>query len=127
MLVKIPVSKLESNPIFNPFIYQPWSGLGRVPYRISRKRVEMAINDGRLIDHVGSNDNAGRIAWFVLNESNDPIDIAVGFPKLGHREVRPVQDGCHRLAAAIYAGQKFIWASVSGDFDYARRLLGVAV
>jgi hypothetical protein len=73
----------------------------------------------------GANDHAARIAFLVKNEACDPIDVDVGCPSLGFQIGWMVQDGNHRLAAAIYAGRPYILANVSGQMDYAKRLFGV--
>lgn len=71
--------------------------------------------------------HAGRIAYFVEHGWKDAIGIDVGVPSLGCHVRWPVQDGNHRLAAAIYRGDKTILADVDGSVDYAAELLGVSI
>jgi uncharacterized protein (DUF1015 family) len=53
-----------------------------------------------------------RIAWFVENYKEIyPIEIDFGIP--GFCEL-VVEDGNHRLAAAIYLGLSYVWATTSG-------------
>lgn len=62
-----------------------------------------------------------KIAYFVKNGFNDPISIDLGFPEMnavntGHI----IDDGNHRLAAAIIRGDKEIKAQIHGSADYIK-------
>lgn len=63
-----------------------------------------------------------KIAFFVVNESNKPIDIDVGVPSMGGHVSYMVDDGNHRFAGAIIKGDKEIKAKVMGEEAYAREL-----
>lgn len=65
-----------------------------------------------------------RIAYFVEHGWNDPISIDVGVPGLSEPEWL-IEDGNHRLAAAIYLRDKEILAEVSGSLEHAKMLFGV--
>lgn len=73
--------------------------------------------------------HAERIAYLVLNKDDTPIDIDVGVPsagcvvQFGHYIV----DGNHRCVAAIFRGDKTIYAEISGELDYVRKLFGKKV
>jgi len=58
-----------------------------------------------------------RVAWLVVNGWEDPIEIDVGVAFLGCCPDWVVCDGNHRLAAAIYRGDKTILASCGGWQD----------
>jgi hypothetical protein len=68
--------------------------------------------------------HARRIAWFMKNGWDAPIDIDVGIPSMGYYPYILV-DGHHRLCAAIMTGEAVIKAQVSGAIDYAFDLFGV--
>ncbi len=68
-----------------------------------------------------------RIAWFVKHGWSDTIQLDVGVPSLGYCADWIVEDGNHRLAAAIYRGDKTINCGISGDLCYADELLGTQV
>jgi hypothetical protein len=56
-----------------------------------------------------------RIAWLVVNGWEEPIEVDFGV-SFG-RQWYPLQDGHHRLAAAIYRNELFILASCSGSIS----------
>jgi hypothetical protein len=66
-----------------------------------------------------------RIAHLVQAGWEDEIDVDVGVPALGYHPDWIVQDGNHRLAAAIYRGDESIAVSVAGQLDFAAALFGV--
>ena len=117
MPVGIPVRRLAKH--CDPFRGEPWG------MRVTKQHVSIALKDRRFVRRPGSIDHAARIAFFVQNVACDPIEVDVGCPILGFHMQWMVQDGNHRLAAAIYAGRTHILASVGGQMDYARRLFGV--
>lgn len=69
-----------------------------------------------------------RVAYLVVNPDPTAIEIEVGVPEIpGVLEFGPrwfVQDGNHRLAAAIYRGDAYINAEVGGSVRYAESLFG---
>lgn len=117
MPVAIPVHRLAKH--CNPFSGHPWAE------RVTRRDVRRALAEGRLAATPGTGDHAGRIAFLMTHEATDPIDIDVGVPAFGCHVRWFVQDGNHRLAAAIMAGRPTISALVGGQLDYAKRLFGV--
>jgi hypothetical protein len=117
MAIMIPVKKLTA--LCDPFRQLPWG------VRVTKRQVQKALFDRRLAKNPGTDDHAGRIAYFVENESLEAISIDVGVPVLGFCPGWIVPDGNHRLAAAIFAGRLEILAVVSGQLDYAEALLGV--
>lgn len=117
MPVDLPVRRLAQH--CNPFRATPW-GL-----RVTKAQVRQALRERRLVSVPGTEDHAGRIAYLVENTASDPIEIDVGVPALGCWVDWLVQDGNHRLAAAIFAGHPLISAGVAGQLDYAQELFGV--
>lgn len=74
---------------------------------VEPEEIRLAIEENRLNDPVNGESDASvksrdwhveRIAWFVVHDSENPISICWG-------KFLPVQDGNHRVAAAIYAGR----------------------
>ena len=62
-----------------------------------------------------------KIAYFVKNGFDNPIDIDVGFPELNAPNLgHIITDGNHRLAAAIYRKDKGIKANIHGSTDYIK-------
>tara|TARA_B100000700_G_scaffold68939_1_gene76338 strand:- start:12323 stop:14164 length:1842 start_codon:yes stop_codon:yes gene_type:complete len=64
-----------------------------------------------------------KIAYFVKNRFDNPIDIDVGVPELNAPNLgHIIMDGNHRLAAAIYRGDKNIKANIHGSTDYIKEI-----
>lgn len=125
MPVRIGVRKLQA--LCDPFRSRIWGS-----FTINKAMVRQALSDNTLQPSYrsGSGDpyyHAGRIAWFYLRGWTDAIDVEVGCPALHCYVDWPVQDGNHRLAAAILRGDREIKALVGGDIDYAFDLFGVDV
>lgn len=116
-VVLVSLEKLDE---FIPFEIAPWSEA--VGLRASD--VQAALDEGRLnpLPYSASPEDwtlqmhAERIAWLVLNPSDDPIEIEFPYPNEPWMELR---DGWHRLAAAQFAARTFIAVSVSGFIDHA--------
>lgn len=66
--------------------------------------------------------HARRIAYFIRFGWFDPIEVDVGIPSLGYC-VFSMDDGYHRLNAAIWLKHKTILASVCGEFDEIEKLM----
>ena len=62
-----------------------------------------------------------KIAYFVLNEILEPISIDVGCEALGCWPEHLVDDGNHRLAAAMFKKSRTINARVGGGLTDAKR------
>lgn len=68
----------------------------------------------------------GRIRYLAQHGWSDPIEIDVGIPVLGYPGPHwPLTDGNHRVAAATVRKDPMILVDISGQVDYAARLLGV--
>ena len=117
MSVQLPVKRLARH--CNPFLANVWG----TP--ITESDVRRALIDHRLVSIPGTDDHAGRIAYLVKNEAQDPIQIDVGVPSMNCHVEWFIQDGNHRLAAAIYAERTTIKADVGGQIDYAEELFGM--
>lgn len=63
-----------------------------------------------------------KIAYFAINEIENPISIDVGIPDLGCFVSYLIDDGNHRLAGAIIKGDTTIKAHVSGAASHAKEL-----
>lgn len=116
--VLVPVTRLQA--VCDPFESCPWDGPG-----VTKEAVRMALESGRLVKEPGGADHAGRIAYLVVHEAVDAIEVDVGIPVLNYRPNWMVLDGNHRLAAAIFAGREVIRADVAGQLDYATELFDV--
>ena len=126
MSTLVPVAALEA--LFNPFRTTPWSR------RITPKMVSDCLEADTLYAEpldgnpdVPARLHAARIAYLVRYGWKDAVQIDVGVPSLGCHVRWPVQDGNHRVAAAIYRGDEEILAVVDGSVAYAMELLGVGI
>lgn len=63
-----------------------------------------------------------KIAYFIENPTNEPISIDVGVPELGCNVKHIIDDGNHRLAAAICMNRENIPAYVAGSTNYMKEL-----
>jgi len=114
---------------WNPFESSVWCGIS---CPITKDEVCAAL-EGGVVERVPHSDfevhsrdfHIARVAYFVLNGWESPIEIDVGCPSLGCYAGWIVNDGNHRLAAAFYLGLSEIQAEISGSWDYAAELLGV--
>lgn len=125
MPVQIPVARLKryANVFGDGFCWSDENGDPKP--RVKRKHVEKAIASGRFQrSHIGD-DDAARVAYFVVNEDKTPIWIDVGVPHMGCFPEWIITDGNHRFMAAIIAGREFITATVAGDLELAQRMFGV--
>ena len=104
----------------NPFGNSPWGTC------LTRKMVTTALKDMRYAEH-GSEDHAARIAYLIKNEVEDAIDIDVGIPSMQCYPNWMIQDGNHRLAAAMYLKKPFILANVGGSISYAKEIFEVDI
>jgi hypothetical protein len=110
----------------------PFSGICWDIKEISFSDVEKAIansksesapfSSGKSSKIWSRNKHIERIAYLVVNYNNEPINIDVGIPSLGYGIEWPVIDGNHRLAAAIFRGEKSIAAYCSGELDLIQQL-----
>lgn len=126
MSTAIPVAAIKR--VCNPFRSTPWTR--RVTRAMVAKQLEAGNFYARPLDgnpDVAPELHAGRIAYFVKHGWKDAIGIDVGVPSMGCHVRWPVQDGNHRLAAAIYRDDKSILADVDGSVNYAAELLGVQI
>lgn len=127
--MKIPVESLKA--ICNPFEDSPWG------CELTRDMVRYCLDSDVLLgkpitqededaEWGAVNAHAARIAYLIMKEGEvqDPISVDVGVPSLGHHVDWIIIDGNHRFAAALYMGAKYIEAEVSGQVDYAEKLLG---
>lgn len=129
MPVLIPVSKLQQ--LCNPYGCDLWN-VGP----ISRHEVETAILTGALESlpippnrkqlqyH---NLHVRRIAYLVTHGWSDAIEVDIGIPSHGYFPSWVVQDGNHRLAAAIFRGDESILGTVCGSIDYGQEVLGIDI
>ena len=114
--VRFSVKKLaEKN---DPFGVCVWEG---IESPITRKEVENAISEGRLLSDVylcmpwRRERHAERIAWFVVNGFKDPIEVDVGVPELNCHPGWVIFDGNHRFAAAVFRNDEGIDVLPSGS------------
>jgi len=63
-----------------------------------------------------------KIAYLVKNGFDNPIDIDVGVPSMNCYVSHMIEDGNHRLAAAIIRKDKTIKCSITGEGEYAIEL-----
>lgn len=108
----------------NPFDSVIWSGLDNP---ITAEEVGAALVVGKL-KHPDDgpcdtrSDHVQRVAWFMVHGWRDPLEVDIGIPSLGYVPEWPVQDGNHRLAAAILLKNQTIDIRFSGSLDYAEEI-----
>ena len=120
MPVDIPLDKITEK--WDPFKDCPWCCIPFTKEMVRKARVRrtpVANDTWHWEPH------AGRIKYLAKHGWSDPIEIDVGIPPLHCYVDWPIQDGNHRLAAAMLRGDKTISVSVTGSLDYARALFGV--
>jgi len=113
----------------NPFQADCWNGLSRP---ITKYEVTKAIQQGKLLkpDSRSSvwgaeykrSEHIQKIAYFVVKGWKRTIHLDVGSPDIGYYVDWLVEDGNHRLAAAIYRKDETIKAFINGSLDEAREL-----
>lgn len=106
----------------NPFKGCCWEGLDR-PITSNEIRAALAAPIPPSAGAAKTREqHAARIAWFVLNGWNDPIEVDIGIPSLGCYVRWPVTDGNHRFAAAIFRHDKTIAGSFGGDLNLGEEI-----
>lgn len=66
-----------------------------------------------------------RIAYFLTVLQRDPIWMDVGIPALDYYPNDVIEDGWHRICAAMILHRKTIFARIGGDVEYAKEMFGV--
>ncbi len=89
-------------------------------------REQKAISVYRDVKPLSADWHAKRVAHFVLNDWDGTIEVDIGVPSLRAYSDWPVQDGNHRLAAAIFKGTKKVPIAFSGSIAYAEKIFGKA-
>jgi hypothetical protein len=144
MPVLIPVGKLQEqcDPLADP----PWEDCDEP---ITLEDIRQAITSGKLeasparyeqlklVPPIGCEPldtpekhrryHIERIAYLAVNGWDDSIDLDVGVPSMQCYVDWIVQDGNHRLAAALYRKDEVISAMVGGSIEYGFELFGVDV
>lgn len=120
----IPIYKIQEC-LVTPYENPPWEYSN-----FTEKDVILYVNNGifeKKWDYTDNREsNIARIAYFYEFGWNDPIHIDVGIPSLDYYEIK-IDDGNHRLYAAILRGDKTILADISGELDYAEELFGIKI
>jgi hypothetical protein len=120
--VRLPLVKVTAR--WNPLTDCPWNC---VPFtladirRFKPRMQSLPVED----DAFDWRPHAGRIRYLAKHGWKDPIQLDAGIPSLNCYVDWPIQDGNHRLAAAILRGDDGILAQVAGDLEYALELFGV--
>lgn len=122
----VPIERLTR--LFDPFAEPPWYD----GQDVTREGVTRALKSGRRETTPYSAERFGkdwdaerheaRIAWLVENKASDPIHIEFSEPTYS---AVSIEDGHHRLAAAIYRGDTEIMIELGGFFAYCVETLGV--
>lgn len=108
----------------NPFDGVCWPDLERpiTTVDVGEALVSRALRHPDEGDCTTRAEHAGRIAWFIVNGWRDPIEVDVGIPSMGYVPEWPIQDGNHRLAAAILLKCRTIDIRFSGSLDFAEEI-----
>lgn len=115
--------------ITDPTIDWPWEApaiSGREAWLCELDRVE-PISDYLDPAHmIYTKPHIGRVKHFIEHGWSDPISIDVGFVQ--HDDIWwPIEDGNHRLCAAVLREDEWIEVEVAGDLDYANSVLSPQV
>jgi hypothetical protein len=94
-------------------LWPPFSDLDSCWGRPTRSQITKAIREDKA--SLTSEVLAEKVAWFVINGWQEPIQVDVGIPHMRFRPAKIVTDGNHRLAAAVYRKDRYIPAVVSGE------------
>jgi len=128
--IKIDIQKFKK--ICNPFKQNIWVTL---KFPITKKEITQAIKqkqfialgliNKKLMNFWGGSsreEHIYRIAWFVENwDDKFPISIDFGMPWMGTGI--SIDDGNHRLAAAIYLKKHWIKSSFGGSIDEMKKFV----
>lgn len=128
---RVPLDRLGRH--FNALEQSPWhDGQG-----VTREGVLKALDEGRLEtvpyslgctweerEDWSPRRHEERIAYLVVNPSDQPISIEFNYPD---DEEMTVDDGHHRLAAAIIRNDEYVLIQLGGYFSNCVRALGVIV
>lgn len=122
----VPLSRISSS--HDPYTHSPWADGGG----ITKAGVEAAIRENRYETKSYSNEDIGtvwttkqheeRIAFLVIHPSSKPI--AVEFPYRDQESFK-IEDGNHRLAAAIFRGDDNIAIQLGGFLNNSVKAIGV--
>ena len=86
---------------------------------ITREEVAAYVEDPALPVDGARQGHAAGIARYVRDGWTRPLDVDVGVPSLGWNPPWIVDDGNHRLAAAIYLGMDTVEISLGGSMQRA--------
>lgn len=119
--LKIAAIQRPACPVETP----PWEGCED----LRPHDVEQALQRGDLeaspIGPASPARHAARVAFLIRNGWHDPISIDVGVPWMpGWQPVWPIEDGNHRLYAAILMGRTEILAEIGGCLRTAADMFG---
>jgi len=122
------VARLRLQAIADPFVMHPWGSPGITPADVRRayERGHFQPNEPEKQASLGRRgaDHVARIAHLMRQGWTDPLQLDVGIPELGDRPDQVVQDGFHRLAAAIVLDKPWVYVDIAGSATQARHLLG---
>jgi len=121
-MVRIAVQKIIEHIDIFSVGFRIYGRLSTSENKIKKAVIDCVANN-KVEPRYGTTNDIERIAHFVINEDNTPIDIDVGCPSLGLFGVQ-IQDGCHRLAAAVISGKTHINVSIAGELEYAYQIFG---
>lgn len=109
---RLSVKKLLK--MWNPFEGNDWGYLSSVEKRKIKLSTLKVSNT-----YPKSKNSFQKIAWLIKNLDTEkyPILVDVGIPGICGFDMA---DGNHRFAAAIMRGDKYVWASCSGECDYIK-------
>jgi hypothetical protein len=106
-LIHLPLFYLQKD--CNPFTTCPWN-CGK----ITKEEITQAIalkqfSNKPVIDTEPKAKHIARIAWLVVHKDDKAVELAVGNPSFHWF----INDGNHRIAAAIYRNDAFILSEIS--------------
>lgn len=129
MDVQLPLARLLKvcDPFTNCWTDEPFT-VTDVKRAIREKRLKAeSFSTCKRSQDWTTREHIERIAYLAVHGWERAIDIDVGVPALQCHVNWPVQDGNHRVAAAVVRQDASILACVGGSVDYAYELFGVDI
>lgn len=110
----VSVNKLVN--VYNPLL-NPWPGIEEISLLEIEEKLNSGIflkpNDYNPFKPESKESHINRIVWYIkYGWEDDPIHVV-----FNKNNLCPIYDGIHRMCAAIYKKDEFIFANVEGSID----------
>lgn len=123
---QLSIAKILKQWDADPFVQHVWE----IETPITREEVGAAIFDQScetaaepVAADADRETHIRRVAYLAVHGWEDPIEVDLGIPSMNFLPDWPIQDGNHRLAAAIFRGDRSIMAEVSGESAWIKKFV----